>query len=230
MFGQNPSPFFSDVDGSFMGDQVRGFGFLHDGSTSGVFNFLSTTVFDLDAGEQRNLEAAIMAFESDLAPIVGQQITLSSTSGPDVDGRIDLLIERASTPFVMPGQTAPLTECELIVKGIVGGEARGWTLQSDGSFLSDRSAEPPWTAGALRALANTAAQPLTFTCVPPGSGFRMGVNRDRDALRDGDDAVPDQVQVFRVSCSAGRTAARSDAYWWMLALIALVARRRRWPS
>ena len=36
---------------------------------------------------------------------------------------------------------------------------------------------------ALRALALTPGQELTYTCVPPGSGTRTGIDRDEDAVR-----------------------------------------------
>ena len=45
------------------------------------------------------------------------------------------------------------------------------------------------TFGELRALAGSEG-PLTYTCAPPGSGERMGVNRDRDGWRDGLDNCP----------------------------------------
>jgi hypothetical protein len=32
-------------------------------------------------------------------------------------------------------------------------------------------------------------QAVTFTCVPPGSGRRMGIDRDNDTLRDFNDTV-----------------------------------------
>jgi hypothetical protein len=40
----------------------------------------------------------------------------------------------------------------------------------------------------LRALAATPGQELTYTCVPPGSGLRMGVDRDEDGVFDRDEA------------------------------------------
>jgi hypothetical protein len=33
------------------------------------------------------------------------------------------------------------------------------------------------------------AAPVTFTCVPPGSGYRLGVDRDGDGHRDGDELL-----------------------------------------
>lgn len=39
----------------------------------------------------------------------------------------------------------------------------------------------------MRALAATSGQELTYTCVPPGSGLRIGVERDSDSAFDGDE-------------------------------------------
>ena len=86
---------------------------------------------------------------------------------------------------VAPNVTA--TECDLVVKGVLAGEARGWYELSDGTFQSDRVEEPPVSDAALRAVARTPGQELTYTCVPPGSGERMGVDRDRDGYFDRDE-------------------------------------------
>jgi hypothetical protein len=39
----------------------------------------------------------------------------------------------------------------------------------------------------LQQYAQTPGQELTFTCVPPGSGLRMGIDRDEDGVYDGDE-------------------------------------------
>jgi mono/diheme cytochrome c family protein len=208
MFGQMPSDFFPSLSPTFMGDQVRSTGFLHDGSVATVFNFLSASVFSLDPGnprpqsERRALEAFTIAFEADLAPVVGQQVTLSDTSGPDVDARITLLIQRAEANFVLPGGTVA-KECDLIVKGVVGGVQRGWVYLGNGRFDPDKAADAEWSRGDLEAAAAVPSQPLTFTCVPAGSGIRMGINRDRDTQLDGDDAAPGKFNSITSSCAVG---------------------------
>ena len=172
MFGMRPTGFATGIDQTFMGDQVRGSGYLNDGSFSTIFNFLSGDVFSLDERERENVQALLMAFETDLAPIVGQQITLTDQSTADVDKRVDLLIARSDTPFIVPLlETA--TECDLVVSGVVDGEARRWLRQSDGTFISDADPNTPVLETDLRALAEVPGQPLTFTCAPPGSGPRM---------------------------------------------------------
>ena len=41
--------------------------------------------------------------------------------------------------------------------------------------------------GELRLLATRFGHPITYTCVPPGSGERIGVDRDGDGVWDGDE-------------------------------------------
>jgi hypothetical protein len=169
------------------GDQVRGVGMLHDGSVDTVKTFLEAPVFSLNNAQELDLEQFALAFPSDLAPIVGQQVTLTSTNSGVVDPRIDLMIARAGTSFTSLMLGGVVTECELVVKGSVGGVERGWVRQSGGLFEDDLG--NTITDAALRALANTEG-PLTYTCAPPGSGERMGVDRDVDAVFDGLDNCP----------------------------------------
>lgn len=53
-------------------------------------------------------------------------------------------------------------------------------------FLPDKAQGSPLGDRALGALA--AQTELTFTAVPPGSGQRMGIDRDADGVLDGDEA------------------------------------------
>jgi hypothetical protein len=46
MFGMAPNPLFTGANTSFTGDQVRGSGFLHDGSIPTIADFLSADVFN----------------------------------------------------------------------------------------------------------------------------------------------------------------------------------------
>jgi YVTN family beta-propeller protein len=158
------------------GAQVRGFGFLHDGSIDTLFRFHAAGVFSLSDTEQRNLEAFVLAFDSNLAPIVGQQITLTSTSPSAVGTRISLMVARAAA-----------NECELTVKGTIAGQQRGALRLASGQFRTDRASEALLTDAQVRAFAATPGQELTYTCVPPGSGTRVGVDRDEDGFFDRDE-------------------------------------------
>jgi len=192
--------FFNSGDNGAKGDQVRGFGFLHDGSVDTVFRFLQAQAFNQDqpalggilgpnpnpggfpsgaAGDlqRRDMEAFVLAMDSEEAPIVGQQVTLTASNGATVGGRIDLLTGRAAAH-----------ECDLVVTGTIAGVARGWSF--DGlMFHGDLSTDAPLSDAALRAFAATAGQELTYTCVPPGSGIRMAIDHDGDGVLDGDEVL-----------------------------------------
>lgn len=194
MFGMADTSFFLPGDNGNKGDQIRGFGFLHDGSVDTLFRFVRADVFDTQGGsfgfqndtERRQVEQFLLASPTDLAPIVGQQITLTNANGAAVDARIDLLIARAAAG-----------DCDLIVKGAIDGEARGWLRQAGGLFKSDKTAESDISDAALRLLVNGAGEALTYTAVPPGSGTRMGIDRDLDGTLDGDENSPPAISSFQ---------------------------------
>ena len=185
MFGMPAVDFFNDGDNGHKGPQVRGTGFIHDGSTDTLFRFLHATVFN-DGGtfnpvgftsdtQRRQVEQFLLAFDSNLAPIIGQQITITNGNAATVGQRINLLLARAAA-----------NECDVVVKGTIAGEPRGWKRLAGGQFQSDRLATT-LTEASLRALANTAGQELTYTAVPVGEGQRIGIDRDEDGYLDGDE-------------------------------------------
>ena len=223
MFGQMPSGFFPNAAGIFTGDQVRATGYLHDGSVATVNDFLAAGAFSTNLTEQQNLADLMIAFETDMAPIVGQQVTLTDTSGTDVDDRVTLLINRADANFTLPGNINT-NECQLIVKGVVGGTQRGWLYLGGDQFDPDVAAEPVWSRAELEAEASVPGQPLTFTCVPPGSGVRMGINRDGDPQLDGDDATPGAVNRMSSCAIAPVTPMATGLHVLLLVALGLLSR------
>ena len=189
MFGTPNTP-FADIlpdDAQYQGDQVRGFGFLHDGSAATVFDFLRARVFTMTDDQRHNLEQFVLAFDTTFAPIVGQQITLTGSNAAVAGPRIDLMIARAQTDFGFV-DLAGAKECDLVAKAVVGGEARGYLLDAaTGNFRSDRAVEPELSDAQLRAVANLAGQQITYTCAPPGEGVRLGLDRDGDGVFDRDE-------------------------------------------
>ena len=126
--------------------------------------------------QRRQLEAFILAFPTNLAPAVGQQITLTASSSGAVSSRVKLLRQRADAG-----------ECDLVAKTRISDGEAGFLYVGSGLFASDRRGQPPITAAALRSLATNLGRPVTYTCVPPGSGERVGVDRDGDGSWDGDE-------------------------------------------
>src|SRR4030095_23039 len=96
-----------------------------------------------------------------------------------VGQRIDLMIARAVA-----------NECELVVKGSLAGVQRGWVRPGNGTFKPDRASDATLTDAQLRSQAATAQQERTYTCVPVGSGPRVGIDRDLDGCLDFDDGSP----------------------------------------
>jgi DNA-binding beta-propeller fold protein YncE len=192
---------------------VRGFGFLHDGSIGTIPEFLTGVVFLQVNGQitingaslgpnpagipvfndannpfnsasgisaagvalRQELASFVLAYDSNMFPIVGQQVTLTARNASATSARIALLEARANAG-----------DCDLVVRGQVAGRDHGFVL-SNGSFVQDRSHLPALSDAALRALVHSLAPSLTFTCVPPGNGFRIGIDRDGDGFADGDE-------------------------------------------
>jgi hypothetical protein len=212
------------------GDQVRGFGFTHDGSFDTLFRFFNSIDFDhfplldypfvppqdsidfnfggfpmcnatydlstpiscpatdnyLGTGRpfpgtdtlRRQVEQFMLAFDSNMAPIVGQQITLDAHNGAVAGPRLGLFEARAVA-----------RECDLIAKAGSGPSETGYLYEADtGVWIPSRALQPPVGEAQLRAAAShDALSGITFTCAPPGSGTRMALDRDGDGYYDGDE-------------------------------------------
>jgi DNA-binding beta-propeller fold protein YncE len=159
------------------GPQIRGFSFNHNGATSS--NFIIADL-GMPQNELLALRAFLYAFPTESPPILGQQVTLTDGNRVAAMPRIDLLIERGRIDM-------PIPECDLVVKGVIGGEQRGWSMRRSGQFRSDRGAESAIDRSALEALITGPGEYLTFTCAPWGSGVRIGIDRDLDGVFDGDE-------------------------------------------
>lgn len=176
MFGRAPSSTLKR-DGEHMGPQMRGYGFTHDGGADTTIRFMSYPAFVFPEGDKqrREVEQYLFAYESNLKPVVGQQITLTSARRERALERAALLIDRARNG-----------DAELLARAVIEGRARGYLLQQDGTFASDREGEDPLTFDALLERAVESGNALTLTAVPPGSGRRMAIDRNEDGVLDGD--------------------------------------------
>lgn len=184
MFGLAFHPGFFPENLGHQGDQIRGFGFGHSGEADSLFRFVTAAGFDQTPQNPNGLphnpegDAVRMqmvdfmfAFDTNHAPIVGQQITLSADQSAS-GARATLLEQRADAG-----------ECDLIVKT----SKRGYLYLGGGLFESDRASDAPVTGAKIRERA--AAEPHTFTCAPLGEGRRRGVDRDGDGVLDEDERL-----------------------------------------
>jgi DNA-binding beta-propeller fold protein YncE len=118
--------------------------------------------------DKAEMEDFVFAFQSNMRPVVGQQVTLRSDSGSAAQARLDFLIEQAS-----------LGHCDLIASN----ERSGFVYQGS-EFLRDDGDTFSLSQLEQRVIARG---PVTFTAVPPGEGRRMGVDRDEDGRLDHSD-------------------------------------------
>lgn len=158
------------------GAQKRGFGFLHDGSIDNLVTFLSLPVFNFaNNQERRDLEAFVLSFDTGMAPSVGRQLTVNGTtkSLAGVLAVLDSLYDEADAG-----------NCDLIAHGRIAGVVKGFVYQAGASvFRSDYDPEGTIGRDALRLSAENGGE-ITYLGVPPGSGVRMGIDRDRDGFRN----------------------------------------------
>jgi len=185
MFGLADIPFHNVGNNANQGDQIRGFGFTHDGAVDTLERFHNATLFDFTQSGadptvlRKQMVQFMFAFDSNLKPVVGQQITLNVSNAGVVGLRINLLIARAAAG-----------DADLIVKYTQAGEKRGAHRLPSGIFQTDKNTEAALTDTQLRNLAQTGGQEVTYTAVPVGAGLRMGIDRDGDTVLDADDNCP----------------------------------------
>jgi hypothetical protein len=215
-FGMPPfEPVFEPVPGVLgrQGPQVRGFGYTHSGDIDSVVHFLSVTGFaqhtllgtynpdGLPSGEaglplRRAIEAFLFAFDTDLKPVVGQQITITRRNANQSIARRTLFVEQARAGH-----------CDLVARLPLGfgqsGSGRDMPeglsasnqgtgiplsfVYRQGQFLSNSRWIGAVPEAALWQWASISGSPLTLTCVPPGSGLRIGIDRDSDGVLDLDE-------------------------------------------
>ena len=181
---ESDDPTVKNVD---TGDQIRGYGFFHDGSIDTIERFLNIIVFQHaeggqfpnpggfalgEEGDQQRKEAEqfVLAFPTNLFPVVGQQVTINKSNFNDTRSRLELLVARAN-----------VGECDLIAKQAFGKRERGY-FYTNGIIKTDNSKVPTITS---KKLLSSIKNSITFTCTPPGSGYRMGIDRNEDGILDG---------------------------------------------
>jgi mono/diheme cytochrome c family protein len=216
MFGM-PATILFQRDTGNLGPQIRGFGFLNEGSVDTLFSFFNAAPFnptpnsgfplvDPDA-TRRDVEQYVLAFDTDLAPIVGQQITLGKDSAPAAGERLILLEQRAGAPFTSRVLGGTVTECDLVASTVVRGRIEGFLFNPSAGTFADEDGTSV-SDGALRAFAMKRGHEVTFTCVPPGSGARVAFHQSRGERAD---ERPDMRQHREGILSEGEEDIRNPA-------------------
>ncbi len=159
---------------------IDGFGLRNDGATASLAEFFSAAIFGTfsdDPVRKANLTAYVMCFDTGTAPAVGYSDTLTSSNvGSSSIGTEWTTLE---------GQAAA-TNIDLIAKGTIQGQLHGLLYQpASQNYKTDKTGLGPFTRAQLVTFIQ-AKDTLTLMGVPPGSGVRMGIDRNQDGILDGD--------------------------------------------
>ncbi len=186
-----------------------GFGYLHDGSVDSIARFLNEPVFNVTSDQMTaNLVAFMLAFSGSELPAGSPNNPLEPPGPPSQDTHTAVGWQTTViSPTPPPPQTTLINNMlslanagrvGVVVKGRVGGLARGWRYNGANVFQSDRAAETISAAGLL-ALAGFGSE-LTYTVVPFGSQTRIGIDRDQDGYFDRDelDACSDPADPLSI--------------------------------
>jgi YVTN family beta-propeller protein len=159
---------------------IDGFGLLHDGSDAGTLEFLSDPVFgsfSTNVEIQTQLNAYMLCFDTGTAPTVGYTLTITAANVKETG-----VTQAWAT---LEGQ-AKATNIDLIVKGTIQGQVHGLLYQpSTNNYVTDTTGLGPFTHAQLVGFI-TGGDTLSPMGVAYGTGLRMGIDRNADGVKDGD--------------------------------------------
>lgn len=184
---------------------LSGFGLGPDGTG---FEMPKSHFYQLDnlvtTQEFHDVTAFVMSFDTGTAPAVGRSVTVDvrrKTDGAILD-EIALLEARARAG-----------DCDLVVRGRLGGLHRGFRFVSSVSgYLGDRAGAVPMTRAALLDVLDE-GEALAFMGVLPGNGMRLGADRNLDGTLDGDD-VPPSLTIRNLSGAVELSWPGPSAGWF----------------
>jgi YVTN family beta-propeller protein len=202
---------------------LSGFGLTHDGGDPSLFVFLSRPVFDTlsnDTAKKQNISAFVQCFDTGTAPAVGYSRTITSNNVTSLSVSNDWSLLEA--------QANLLTNINLVVKGVVDGQRRGFLYQpASQNYRADRQLLAPLTRANLVAKI-LAGSTITIMGVPPGTGMRMGIDRNLDGVLDGDTPAPS----LRIAAAATNTvvAWSTNAAGFVLEASAALPNSTNWSA
>lgn len=215
-FGMPPLiPVVEEVPGALghQGAQIRGFGFTHAGDFDTIVRFHSVTDFaqiNLIGTKnpsgfpfgfeglplRQSVEAFLFAFDSNLKPIVGQQVTITRGNIKQTQARRTLMLEQARARNCDLVARLPLLPSHFGSGNGMPDKSRMPKLAGtftfsfiyrDDHFVSNSRRLGSVAEEDFWHWAKVSDNPLTLTCVPPGSGTRIGIDRDSDGILDLDE-------------------------------------------
>ncbi|MCZ6683252.1 MAG: YncE family protein, partial [Planctomycetota bacterium] len=132
---------------------TAGFGLLHDGSVDSIARFVSEPVFNVQNDQQvADLVAFMLAFSGSDLPLGSPNNPLEppGPSSRDTHAAVGWQTTLVDAGSPLPGQLALIGDMialadtgvvGMVVKGVQGGEVRGYAYIGGGQFQSDRASE-----------------------------------------------------------------------------------------
>ena len=157
---------------------ILGFGNSHGGEET-LYQVVSNPVFPNlvnNTTAKNHITAYLMAFDTGTAPAVGYTRTArpSTVSSPSLMSDWNLLQAQAAAGNI-----------DLIAKGTIRGAPHGLLyLPASNNYTSDQTGLGPFTQAQLVTLIQS-GDIVSIMGVPPGSGVRMGIDRNLDGTLDG---------------------------------------------
>ncbi|HKE01213.1 MAG TPA: hypothetical protein VKE69_09405, partial [Planctomycetota bacterium] len=196
----------------WLGDLRSGVGFVHNGRFLTLIEFIVTAFFGpppgLDLDQCVDLTGFLLCFPTGTAPAVGFAATVTATTVAD-----PILMDRIATVLAQ----ADDGKCDVVVKGRFDDVRHGLVyVPSEGRFRGDQQGFGPFPWSELAAMATNDAALFTVSGVAPGTGVRIGVDRDLDGVDDLDEVATSHLASYGVStpgcCGSLSIAANSEPY------------------
>jgi YVTN family beta-propeller protein len=171
---------------------LSGFGYMHDGNVASIADFIGNPAFLFQSDQQiANMVALLLSwsgsdfgvsnngtialeppgvFSKDSHAAVGQQETITDPQQS---------LTRLNSLVSVAGSSQRL---ELVAKSYGNGVSRGYLLSQGTNFIADLPGEQISQAELVAATGE--GRSVTFTVVPAGTGYRLGLDRDMDGYLD----------------------------------------------
>jgi YVTN family beta-propeller protein len=160
---------------------VNGFGNNHNGQIGGLFEFFGTRfpTFTHSAADKQAIEAFELCFDTGTAPAVGYTRTLTVANVTSSEAQSDW--------NTLQSQASPSAgNIDLIANGTINGQVHGLLYQpASSNYETDTTGLGPYTQAQLTTFIQ-GGDVITIMGVPPGSGVRMGIDRNLDGVKNGD--------------------------------------------
>lgn len=158
---------------------IDGFGLAEDGAQDSVYQILAAPALGggLPQQEQSDLVAFAESFDTGTAPAVGYTRTMTSAN---------VNSSSITSDWALLQSQAVAGNIDLIIKGTANGQLHGFVyMPTTGTYKIDTVTQGPYTQAQLIALI-LAGDTMSIMGVPPGSGIRMGIDRNLGPILDGD--------------------------------------------